>query len=157
MPLKLSGRHYGDNLARLDLLLSSLLHYGPDLLDELVVVARGDEAERIGRYLASWPELPLRLVVEDEHFPAFERYSRPWQIRPWQRQQVIKLHAAAITGAHYVLMLDPDVLAVKPLTRERLLRAAGRCWSRSPARCTAAGGETRPICSISTRRSTGRE
>ena len=121
LPLKLSGRHYGDNLARLDLLLSSLLHYAPGLLDELVIVARVDEAERIGRYLANWPELPLRLVVEDEYFPAFERFSRPWQIRPWQRQQVIKLNAPAITGARYVLTLDPDVLAVKPITRERLL------------------------------------
>ena len=60
-------------------------------------------------------------MVEDEHFPAFERFSRPWQIRPWQRQQVIKLNAAAITDARYVLTLDPDVLAVKPITRERLL------------------------------------
>ena len=39
LPIKVSGRHYGDNLARLDMLFSSLLHFAaPDLLDELVGV-----------------------------------------------------------------------------------------------------------------------
>ena len=61
------------------------------------------------------------MVVEDEHFPAFRRYSRPWQVRPWQRQQVIKLNAPAMTDARFVLTLDPDVLARKPVTRELLL------------------------------------
>ena len=98
LPLKVSGRHYGDNLARLDLLFSSLLHYAtPGLLDELLIVARADELDVIGRHLSRWSELPLRIVVEDEHFPAFRRFTRPWQIRPWQRQQIIKLNAPALT------------------------------------------------------------
>ena len=133
LPLKLSGRHYGDNLARLDLLLSSLLHFGPDLLDELIVVARADEADRILEFICGWPELPLRLVIEDEYFPAFRRFSRPWQIRPWQRQQVIKLNAPAITTARYVLTLDPDVLAVRPIGRELLL-PGGRALLEPEAR-----------------------
>ena len=70
LPLKVSGRHYGDNLARVDLLFSSLVHFAPRLLDELLVVVRADEADQIGRHLAHWPELPLRMIVEDEHFPA---------------------------------------------------------------------------------------
>ena len=90
LPVKVSGRHYGENLARLDLLFSSLLQHAPTLLDELLVVVRGDETDQIGSYLAAWPDLPIRMVVEDEHFPAFRRYSRPWQIRPWQRQQIIE-------------------------------------------------------------------
>ena len=122
MPLKISGRHYGENLARVDLLFSSLVHYGAaDLLDELIVVVRGDEADAIGRHLGAWPELPLRVVVEDEHFPAFRRYRRAWQVRPWQRQQIIKLNSVALTTASYVLTLDPDVLARRPLTRGVLL------------------------------------
>ncbi len=121
LPVRVSGRHYGENLARLDLLLSSLLHFAPTLLDELVVVARADEIDRIGPYLDHWPELPIRLVVEDEHFPAFRRFTRPWQIRPWQRQQIIKLNAPAMTGAAFVLTLDPDVLALKPITRDLIL------------------------------------
>ena len=126
LPLKVSGRHYGDNLARLDLLFSSLLHFGtPDLLDELVIVCRADEAGLIGRHLSQWRDLPLRIVVEDEHFPAFRRFNRPWQVRPWQRQQVIKLNSPALTSADFVLTLDPDVMAVKPLDRD-LLVAGGR-------------------------------
>jgi hypothetical protein len=122
LPLKVSGRHYGENLERLDLLFSSLTHHGaPGLLDELLVVVRADEVDVIGRHLARWPELPLRILVEDEHFPAFRRFNRPWQIRPWQRQQIIKLNAPALTTSPFVLTLDPDVIAVKPITRELLL------------------------------------
>jgi Family of unknown function (DUF6492) len=133
LPLKISGRHYGDNLARLDLLLSSLLHFAPGLLDELLVVARADEADQIGQYLARWRELPLRMIVEDEYFPAFRRFSRPWQIRPWQRQQVIKLNAPAMTNARFVLTLDPDVLALRPITRD-LLVPGGRALLEPEAR-----------------------
>jgi hypothetical protein len=121
LPVKVSGRHYAENLARLDLLFSTLLHYAPDLLDELLVVARADEVDQIGAYLHLWPELPIRLIVEEERFPAFKRFSRPWQVRPWQRQQVIKLNAPALTDAAFVLTLDPDVLVVKPTTRDLLL------------------------------------
>jgi Family of unknown function (DUF6492) len=133
LPLKISGRHYGENLARLDVLLSSLLHFAPGLLDELLVVARADEADRVGHYLAQWRELPLRLMIEDEHFPAFHRFSRPWQIRPWQRQQVIKLNAPAMTNARFVLTLDPDVLALKPITRDHLV-PGGRALLEPEAR-----------------------
>jgi uncharacterized protein DUF6492 len=133
LPLKVSGRHYGDNLARLDLLLSSLLYFAPGLLDELLVVVRADEADLIGRHLSGWRELPIRVVVEDEHFPAFRRYSRPWQVRPWQRQQVIKLNAPAMTDARFVLTLDPDVLARQPITRE-LLVPGGRALLESEPR-----------------------
>lgn len=121
LPLKVSGRHYGENLARLDLLLSSLVEFAPGLLDELLIVVRADEADRIGRHLSAWTDLPIRMVLEDEHFPAFRRYTRPWQVRPWQRQQVIKLNSPAMTDARFVLTLDPDVLARKPVTRELLL------------------------------------
>jgi hypothetical protein len=144
LPLKVSGRHYGDNLARVDLLFSSLTHFAPQLLDEMLVVVRADEADHIGRHLAHWPELPLRMIVEDEHFPAFRRFTRPWQIRPWQRQQIIKLNAPRLTPARFVLMLDPDVVARRPITRELLLpggraslepeaRGVHRAWWRASA------------------------
>jgi Family of unknown function (DUF6492) len=144
LPLKVSGRHYGDNLARLDLLFSSLIHFAPGLLDELLVVVRADEADHIGRHLVHWPELPLRVIVEDEHFPAFRRFTRPWQVRPWQRQQIIKLNAPAFTPASFVLTLDPDVVARRSITRELLVpcgrallepeaRGVHRAWWRASA------------------------
>jgi hypothetical protein len=51
--------------------------------------------------------LPLRIVVEDERFQAFRRFTRPWQIRPWQRQQIILLNSPALTSSPFVLRLDP--------------------------------------------------
>jgi Family of unknown function (DUF6492) len=122
MPLKITGRHYGDNLARLDLLFSTLTHFAePQLVEEVLIIVRADEADIIERHLSSWPELPLRVVIEDEHFPAFKQFTRPWQVRPWQRQQIIKLNAPAFTKAPFVLLLDPDVLAVKPIRYETLV------------------------------------
>src|SRR5918994_4841522 len=102
LPVKVTGRHYGENLARLDLLFASLLHPAPAVLDEVLVVLRADERQEVGAYLERWPELPIRILVEDEYFPAFRRYSRPWQGRPWQRQQGIKLNAPALTDADFV-------------------------------------------------------
>jgi hypothetical protein len=147
LPLRVSGRHYGENLARLDLLFSSLIHHGaPGLLDELVVVVRADELDVVGPHLEGWrPELPLEVRIEEEHFPAFQRFQRPWQVRPWQRQQIIKLNAAALTTSPFVLTLDPDVIAVKPIARELLLpggrallepepREVHRRWWRDSAR-----------------------
>jgi hypothetical protein len=122
LPIKITGEHHGDNLARLDLLLSSMLHFAePGLLEEFLIVARGDEADHIRSYLEHWPQLPLRLIVEEEHFSAFRRYTRPWQMRSWQRQQIIKLNAPAFTSSPFVLMLDPDMMAMKRITRDLLL------------------------------------
>lgn len=122
MPLKVSGRHYGDNLGRLDILLSSLLHFAePGLLDTLLVVTPAQEAPVVRRYFARWPEFDASVVVEEDHFPAFRRYQRPWQVRPWQRQQVIKLATPELTSAPFVLTLDPDVFAVQMVSRELLL------------------------------------
>lgn len=122
LPLKLSGRHYADNLGRLDLLLSSLVHFAePELLDPFLIVTPADEVPAVRRYLERWPELAVTVVVEEEHFPAFRRYRKPWQVRPWQRQQIIKLATSALSSAPYVLTLDPDVLAVHKVSRDLLL------------------------------------
>ena len=94
--------------------------------------------DAIGRHLARWSELPLQVVVEEEHFPAFRRFSRPWQIRPWQRQQIIKLNAPALTSSPFVLTLDPDVIAVKPIRRELLL-PGGRALLEPESRSVHSG------------------
>jgi hypothetical protein len=129
-----TGRHYGENLTRLDVLLSSLLHYAaPDFIDELIIVTPQAEIGLAESYAAGWPELPLRVVGEARHFEAFGRFNRPWQVRPWQRQQIIKLNAPALTDAEYVLTLDPDVLALRPVTRCSLL-PGGRALLQPEAR-----------------------
>jgi hypothetical protein len=120
LPLRVGGRHYADNLARTDLLLSSLHHFAPGLLDELLVVVRADEQAAISRYLQQWQELPLRMVVEDDVLPEFRQFTKPWQVRPWQRQQIIKLAAPEFASADFFLTLDPDVMAVRTVDRPHL-------------------------------------
>jgi hypothetical protein len=88
------------------------------------------------------------VIVEDEHFAAFHRYTRPWQIRPWQRQQIIKLNAPALTAAPFVLTLDPDVVARRPMTRELLVSGAARSSSPRSVPCTADGGGRPRTCSM---------
>lgn len=122
LPLKVSGRHYGENLARVDVLFSSLLEYAaPGSLDDLIIVTPQAEVRLVAEYADAWPELPLRIVDESEYFQSFCRFTRPWQIRPWQRQQIIKLNAPALTRADYVLTLDPDVIMLRRATRQSLL------------------------------------
>jgi hypothetical protein len=121
LALKLKGQHYGENLARLDLLLSSILHFAePGLLEEFIIVVPADDASVVRRYVCHWPELSFRIVEEEDHFPAFASFRRPWQVRPWQRQQIIKLNAGSLTSSPFALVLDPDVLAVKRLRHDYL-------------------------------------
>ena len=153
LPLKLSGRHYADNLGRLDVLLSSLLHFGePGLLDAFLVVTPADEVRVVRRHLDGWPEFDMTVVVEEEHFPAFRRYRRPWQVRPWQRQQIIKLAAP-----------DADHGALRPHPRPRCpggaegeprpsaARAVAPSSNRSRGPRTRPGGGRPPMCSTSRR------
>lgn len=122
LPLKVTGRHYGENLSRLDVLLSSLMHYAnEDVFDDFVIVTPAAEFKLAEEYLRSWPELPIRVVNEAEPFEEFSRYTRPWQVRPWQRQQIIKLNAPSLTDADFVLTLDPDVIALQHFTKLSLL------------------------------------
>jgi hypothetical protein len=93
LPLKISARHYGENLARLDLLFSSLVRFAPRVVDELLVVARADEANQIEQHLAERPELPLRMVVEDDHFPPSDGSAANGRSDRGHRQQVIMLNA----------------------------------------------------------------
>ncbi len=121
LPLKVTGRHYAHNLARLDVQLSSLLHYAePGLLDDFVIVTPPAEMRIARDFAANWPELPIRVLDEAEYFEPFSRYRRPWQMRPWQRQQVIKLNSPSLTNADYVLILDPDVIVRRPVSRDVL-------------------------------------
>lgn len=121
LPLKITGRHYRENLGRLDVLFSSILNFGEkNLLDEIVIVVQQKESDLIQAFCANWPELPINLVSEKDHFEAFERFNKPWQVRPWQRQQIIKLNAPSLTQADFVLTLDPDVVLRRYASRNSL-------------------------------------
>ena len=92
MPVKMSGRHYGNNVGYCDTLFSSFRYFGlGEVISEFLIVVVPSEAETIQKYAKAWNDFPIRVVSEDELLPVFQRYNRPHQVRPWHRQQMIKM------------------------------------------------------------------
>jgi hypothetical protein len=122
MPVKLSGRHYGNNVGYCDTLFSSFRHFGlRELFSEFLIVVVPSEAETVRNYAKAWSDFPIRIVSEDELLPVFQRYTRPHQVRPWHRQQMIKMACSTIVESDTYLSLDPDVIAVKRVALDVLL------------------------------------
>ena len=120
MPVKLTGRHYGNNVGYCDTLFSSFRHFGlGDVFSEFLVVVVPSEAETVRKYAEAWSDFPIRIVSEDELLPVFRRYNRPHQVRPWHRQQMIKMACSTIVESDTYLSLDPDVIAVKRVDSRR--------------------------------------
>jgi hypothetical protein len=126
LPLKTKGRHYAENIARCDILFSSLRHFSsPALFDKILVVVPHDEFDDAQRYAKAWSDFPVVVIDESVHFGVFGEYSAPHQVRPWHRQQIIKLGAATLIDTEYFLVLDPDVFALRRFD-ERVLVPDGR-------------------------------
>ena len=122
LPLKTRGRHYGDNVARCDILFSSLRAFaGPAMFSRIAIVAPHEEVSETRRYAEAWRDFPVEVIDESHHFQAFDRYRARHQIRPWHRQQIIKLLGSELVDTDYFLVLDPDIFATQPFTLETLL------------------------------------
>ncbi len=122
LPLKTSGRHYADNIARCDILFSSLRAFTtPDIFDRFLIVVPHDEVEAARRYAKAWSDFPVEIIDEAEHFGVFKEFSARHQIRNWHRQQIIKLYASELVDTEYILVFDPDCFATRPFTLETLL------------------------------------
>lgn len=134
LPVKTKGRHYADNIARCDILFSSLRHFTtPDTFDKILVVVPGDEFEAARRYAAAWADFPVEVVDESRHMTAFADFNQRHQIRPWHRQQIIKLYAPELIDTEYFMIFDPDVFATHPFTADTLIqdgRALTYCQPR---------------------------
>jgi hypothetical protein len=122
LPLKTRGRHYADNIARADILFSSLRHFTtPDTFDKIIIVVPHDEFEDAKGYARAWSDFPVEVVDESLHMTAFADFMQPHQIRPWHRQQIIKLYTPALIDTEYFIVFDPDVFATHPFTIDTLL------------------------------------
>jgi Family of unknown function (DUF6492) len=122
LPLKTRGRHYADNVARCDILFSSLRAFASSsLFSRIVIVAPHEEYSEISRYAQAWRDFPIDVIDEAQHFQAFARYGARYQIRPWHRQQIIKLYGSELVDTEYFLVLDPDIFATQPFDLETLL------------------------------------
>lgn len=115
LPLKTKGRHYAENIGRCDILFASLRHFaGPDLFDRILLIVPSDEYEAAQHYAEAWRDFPIEVIDEGQHFGIFAEFSLPHQVRPWHRQQIIKLAAAEMVDTEYFMVLDPDVFALRP-------------------------------------------
>ena len=122
MPVKLSGRHYRNNVGYCDTLFSSFRHFGlTDVFSEILIIVVPSEAEIVRRYAKAWSDFPIRIVSEEELLPIFQQYNRPHQVRPWHRQQMIKMACSTVVRSDTYLSLDPDVIAVKRVTTDLLV------------------------------------
>jgi hypothetical protein len=123
LPLKTKGRHYIDNIARCDILFSSLRHFTtPDTFDRFIIIVPHDEFAEAKEYAKAWQDFPVMVVDESEHLPTFAEFNQRHQIRPWHRQQIIKLYAPALVSTDFFLVFDPDVFAIQPFTIDSLIR-----------------------------------
>lgn len=113
LPLKIFGLDYIENLARCDILFSSLRTYGAGLLREILIVVTAREEAQIREQLSIWNDLPITIINEDDLAPAFTRFGR---VNGWLKQQIIKLGVADLVSTEYFLTLDPDVILCKPMT-----------------------------------------
>jgi len=126
LPLKTKGRHYAENVARCDILFSSLRHFtDPSLFDRILIVVPNDELEAAQHYAKAWSDFPVVVMDESIHFAAFRDFNAPHQVRPWHRQQIIKLAAAALIDTEYFMVFDPDVFALRRFD-ENILLPSGR-------------------------------
>jgi len=121
LPVKTSGRHYADNIARCDILFSSLRHFTtPATFDKFLIVVPHDEVSAVKRYSTAWQDFPIEVIDESVHMTAFADFNKRHQIRPWHRQQLIKLFASELVETEYFLVCDPDVFAIHPFTTDTL-------------------------------------
>lgn len=122
LPLKTKGRHYSDNIARCDILFSSLRYFSsPDIFDCFAIIVPDDEFNDVQHYAQAWADFPLKIINENDYFSIFKEFSQRHQIRGWHRQQIIKLSAPAFIENEYFIVFDPDCFATQHFTYDSLI------------------------------------
>jgi len=122
MALKITGRHYPDNVGRCDILFESLRHFGLSrLFSEFLLVVQRAEESRIRSYARAWADFPLQLVVEDDYLALFKKFNKLHEVRPWHRQQIVKLFCSNLVTNPYFLVVDPDLFAVRRFTYDDVM------------------------------------
>ena len=82
----------------------------PDCIETFWVVVRPDERDSVQRLLVPWKDaFRIRLVSDDEVAP------RAAPVTGWVKQQILKLGMARRVETERYLVLDSDVLAVRPI------------------------------------------
>lgn len=122
LPLKVTGRHYWENLGRTSILFASLATFLRDQKPHIRIIVPHDEFALIGRIARTWSGLDIEVVAEDVLLPQVCARKGSLGLRPWHFQQMIKLGAVAASDSDYVLLLDPDVFATRPFSVQDLFQ-----------------------------------
>ena len=61
-------------------------------------------------------------MAEREFLDVFREYNKLYQVRPWHRQQIIKLFCAKLVSTPFFLTLDPDVMALRRFSYTDLIK-----------------------------------
>jgi hypothetical protein len=122
--LKTIGRHYRHNIGRCDILFSSLRQFAePETIGEVLVIVPSNEIRAIEGYARNWHPFRITVVDESKYLDIFRQFSKFYQVRPWHRQQIIKLFAAGLVATEFFLVVDPDMFATKRFSARELVRA----------------------------------
>jgi Family of unknown function (DUF6492) len=114
MALKIKGRHYPHNIGRCDILFQSLRQFmDKELISEFLIIIPAEEEDEIRRHAENWKDFPIRLIREDKYLEKFKEFSKWYEVRPWHRQQIIKLFCAELVVNDYFIIFDPDMFATR--------------------------------------------
>lgn len=114
MALKIKGRHYPHNIGRCDILFESLRKFmAKGLISEFLIIIPPEEEAEIRLHAEKWSDIPIRLVCEDLYLEKFKEFSKWYEVRPWHRQQIIKLFCAELVKNDYFIVFDPDMFATR--------------------------------------------
>jgi hypothetical protein len=123
MALKTKGHHYRHDIGRADILFSSLRQYTqPSDFDQILVIVPSDETQAVEGYSKNWRPFAVRVVDEGRYLGAFQKHSRPHEVRSWHRQQIVKLFAGELVRTEFFLVVDSDMFATRPFRAKDLLR-----------------------------------
>src|SRR5262249_57584990 len=113
LPLAISGaKYYRFNLARCDILFTSLCRFGErGLFQRILIVVPRRDRRIIRAALSRWSNLPLDIIPEEDILPALREYPRA---SGWKCQQLLKLAVARLVRTPFYLTLDPDLVLCKP-------------------------------------------
>lgn len=118
LPLRVAGCRDGRDDERAKILFSSLAAFTEaDLFFQIYVVVPILEYRNLCKVFTSFLGLPIEVIPETEVEPNLSEYSG---LKGWAKQQILKIAIANRIQTTYYLTLDADVIACKPINKQRL-------------------------------------
>jgi len=119
LPININEKEKSNSCELLNILFSSLEKFSPPkLFDKFFLVCPKSQIKTLSKYIDNWPDLPLKLLDEEDLVPEFKRFPT---VGGWRKQQVIKLAIASFIKTPYYLTFDADIVCTSPISEDILL------------------------------------